>query len=86
MELLPLTSGIIAQRNDKAYHSQRQDAAAGAQTAEPLGRYGCAASAKPRPSKISTKNLMPEQKVPINLITGQVFMNFRVPKLGFFSK
>ena len=40
------------------------------------GRYGCAASAKPRPGK----------KVPKNLITGQVFMNFRVPKLGFFSK
>ena len=36
MELLPLTSGIITQRKDKAYLSQRQDAAAGAQTAEPL--------------------------------------------------
>ena len=32
------------------------------------GRYGCAASAKPRPGKISPKNLMP----------GQVFMNFIV--------
>ena len=29
-------SGIIAQGNDKAYLSQRQDAAAGTQTAEPL--------------------------------------------------
>ena len=26
------------------------------------GRYGCAASAKPRPGKISPKNLMPGQK------------------------
>ena len=26
------------------------------------GRYGCAASAKPRPGKISSKNLMPRQK------------------------
>ena len=34
MELLPLD--IIAQRNDKAYLSQRQDTAAGAETAEPL--------------------------------------------------
>ena len=29
-------SGTIAQENDKAYLSQRQDAAAGTQTAEPL--------------------------------------------------
>ena len=29
-------SGITAQGNDKAYLSQRQDAAAGTQTAEPL--------------------------------------------------
>ena len=26
------------------------------------GSHGCAASAKPRPGKISTKNLMPGQK------------------------
>ena len=26
------------------------------------GRYGCAGSAKPRPGKISQKNLMPGQK------------------------
>ena len=50
------------------------------------GRYGCAVSAKPSPGKISPQNLMPEQKVPKNLMTGQVFMTFRVPKLKIFSK
>ena len=42
------------------------------------GRYGCAASAKPRPGKISQKNLMPGQKVPQNRMTGQVFMTFKL--------
>ena len=49
------------------------------------GWYGCAASAKPRPGKISQKNLMPRQKVPKNLMSGQVFMNLRLPKLEFFT-
>ena len=50
------------------------------------GRYGCAASAKPRPDKIFPKNPMPRQKMPKNLMTGQVLMNFRVPELEIFSK
>ena len=50
-------------------------------------RYGCAVSTKPRPGKISPENLMNVwAKVPKNLVTGQVFMNFRVPKLKIFSK
>ena len=35
-------------------------------------RYGCAASAKPKPGKISPRNLMPGQKVPKNLMTGRL--------------
>ena len=50
------------------------------------GRYGCAVSAKPRPGKISPKNLMPKQKLPKNLMTAQVFMSFRVSTLEIFSK
>ena len=50
------------------------------------GRYRCAASAKPRPGKISQKNLMPGQKSAKNLMTGQVFMTLKVPKLKIFSK
>ena len=50
------------------------------------GRYGFAATAKPRPGKISQRNLMPWQKVPKNLMTGQVFITFKVPKLKIFSK
>ena len=50
------------------------------------GRYGCVASAKPSPGKISRKNLMPGQITAKNLMTRQVFITFRVPKLKFFSK
>ena len=50
------------------------------------GRYGYAASAKPRLETISPKNLMPGQKVPTNLKTGQVFMTSGVPNLKIFSK
>ena len=49
-------------------------------------RYGCVASAKPSPGKISQKNLMPGQITAKNLMTRQVFITFRVPKLKFFSK
>ena len=42
-------------------------------------RYGCPTSAKPRSGKTSPKKLMPGQKiVPKNLMTGQVFMTFKV--------
>ena len=37
-------------------------------------------------AKFPQKNLMPGQKVPKNLMTGQVFITFRVPKLKIFSK
>ena len=37
-------------------------------------------------AKFPPKNLMPGQKVPKTLMTGQDFMNFRVPKLEIFSK
>ena len=50
------------------------------------GSYGCAASAEPRPAKISPKNLMPGQKSAQKPNDREVFMNFRVPKLGFFGK
>ena len=50
------------------------------------GRYGCVASAKPRPDKIFPKKPNAQAKMPQNLITGQVFMNFRVPELEIFSK
>ena len=50
------------------------------------GRYGCVASAKPSPGKISRKNLMPGQITAKNLMTRQVFITFRVSKLKFFSK
>ena len=49
------------------------------------GRYGCAASAKPRPGTISPKKPNASAKVPKNLMTGQVFMTFRVPNLKIFS-
>ena len=50
------------------------------------GRYGCAASAKPRLGKISRKNPMPEQKSAQEPMTGQIFLNFRVPKTGIFHQ
>ena len=50
------------------------------------GRYGCTASAKPRLETISPKNLMPGQKVPKNLMTGQVFMTSGVPNMKILSK
>ena len=50
------------------------------------GRYGCVVSAKPSPDKISPKNLMPGQITAKNLLTRQVFITFRVPKLKIFSK
>ena len=50
------------------------------------GMYGCVASAKPSPGKISRKNLMHGQITAKNLMTRQVFITFRVPKLKFFSK
>ena len=50
------------------------------------GRYGCAASAKPRLETISPRNLIPGQKSPKNLMTGQVFMTSRVTNLKIFNK
>ena len=50
------------------------------------GRYGCVASAKPSPGTIPQKTLFLGKKVPENLMTGQVFMTFRVPDLKIFSK
>ena len=50
------------------------------------GRYGCAASAKPRSEAVSPKNLMPGQKLPKNLMTGQVFMISGVPNFKTFNK
>ena len=39
-------------------------------------RYGCEASVKSRPGKISPRNLISGKKVPENLKTEQVFMKF----------
>ena len=41
-------------------------------------KFPPATSSKPRPGKISPKNLMPRQKVPKNLMTGQVFMSAKI--------
>ena len=49
-------------------------------------RYGCATSAKPRPGKISPKNLMPGQKSAQKPNDWARFLDFRVPKLKIFSK
>ena len=51
------------------------------------GRYRCAVSAKPRPGKISHKKPNARAKKVLKiLMTGQVFMTFKVPKLNIFSK
>ena len=49
------------------------------------GRYGCAVSAKPRQGKISRKKQCLGKTVSKNLMTGQVFITFKMPKLKIFS-
>ena len=46
------------------------------------GGYGCAGKCKTLAGQ-NQKTQCPGKKVPKNLMTGQVFMNFRVPKLKF---
>ena len=46
------------------------------------GRYGYAASTKPRSGKY-LKNIIPKQKVPQNLMLRQIFMHFIAQKSEF---
>ena len=49
-------------------------------------RYGCAASAKPRPGKISQENLMPRQKSAPKPNDGASFHELKSAKIGIFQQ